>query len=372
MKSLISLMLGGLVFVASTAHAITYCHGQVPDDRGCWTEPGFSIVDAKHYLGKTQLTAWVEGNTLHIAAIDESSDAPRLAGSVEPYLQVIGTADGHHFWGVDLNLPHLAQSRLQIQLGTETYEFMGPAAPPLPEPVNPLKGRLETISLASRALGASRQVTIYTPKAPPPLGGYPVIYAADGYDVASYAGVIERLIDDGAIQPVLVVGIWAATDTSEGKPSVSGRNAEYDPGLSIRQRFVAHDHFVTDEVMPLVESRYHASSDRTKRMTFGFSDGAVWAIAYALRHPDRVNQVAAFGIAGSPDSFDFTTGDSGLRIFAGAGAYDPFYYNAQSICAGARRAERTCGFLTLYSGHDNAMRQYGLVSALRTIFPGKG
>ncbi len=76
---------------------------------------------------------------------------------------------------------------------------------------------------------------------------------------------------------------------------------------------------------------------------------------------------SGFGVATTPDIFDFSP-TKNVRIFVGAGHYDGFFGNSRGICDEVTRSGVNCTFYSIYSGHDQAMWDYGLVKTLEQVF----
>jgi predicted alpha/beta superfamily hydrolase len=116
----------------------------------------------------------------------------------------------------------------------------------------------DTFTLESKALGETRRINVY----PPP--GYaksdlrvPVLYMPDGgidEDFLHVAGLVEVLVGNGTMRPVLLVGI----ENTERRRDLTGPtdNAE-DRKIAPRVGGSAtFRKFIRDELMPLVKQRY--------------------------------------------------------------------------------------------------------------------
>jgi predicted alpha/beta superfamily hydrolase len=112
---------------------------------------------------------------------------------------------------------------------------------------------------------------------------YPVLYMHDGQNifdpVTSYAGVdwaidesVDRLIREGAIEPVIVVGINNTQD----------RDAEYSPG----EKGTAYMDFVINGVKPLIDATYRTRPERQHTLTGGASSGGTISFMLAWDHPE--------------------------------------------------------------------------------------
>jgi enterochelin esterase-like enzyme len=239
-------------------------------------------------------------------------------------------------------------------------QYRGPEAPPKPGMVDALKGRVEDLEIDSPNLKSKRKLVIYVPSAPPPKAGYPVVYMADGLSVYFYAHLVEKLIDDGKIRPVLLVGM------ANGGAL---RGAEYLPDpKAMPPEYLSHEAFVFNEVMPLAEKAYYASLRPQDRMSFGFSNGATWALSAALRHPGMIRHVAAFSIGMPKAYFDFSNTGK-LDLYLEAGRFEPsFFERTQAVCDKARQSRVKCGFMALYAGHDQAAWDIAFADTLTSVF----
>lgn len=362
------LMLGLVGCTAANAqpqkisHVLPLCQMASVMDAGCFATVDFNARTAADHLGGKNLAYWIEGTTLRIAARGTGDLAPDICCTFQDRMQPLEGGQG--LWGLQYNLPHIDETILNLSLlvdgrQLESLEHHGPKAP-IAAKVESLKGRTETIEIESQNLGQKRNITIYTPPSPPPADGYPVVYMADN-SVEAFASIVEKLIRDGRIRPVLLIGIDNGGEA---------RAREYLPGID-RPVYERHEAFVMNEVMPLAEGRFHASRKAAKRMTYGFSNGANWSLSFGVRHRNLFDQVSAFGVAGNPrQDYGFASAQ-GQTLYLGDGAYDYFDRQTSAFCKQARQAGLTCHYLSIYCGHDPVMWELGLVSALQGAFPAK-
>lgn len=327
--------------------------------------PDFTAAEATRRLGSASLTFWVDGTLLRVAA-RAATPAVRLCCTVQPDMQALGEG----LWGLTLAFPDLNRSVIGLQTSadkTTRLYWHGPDAPAEPEAVAKLSGSLEEVEIDSAHLKARRNLTLYRPKRPAPSQGYPVVYMADGRSVGHFARIVERLIDEGVIRPVVLVGIWSG----EGPATNGGfdqRNREYLPSPKVDpQAYADHEAFVLKDVMPLVEARYRVSTRRADRLTYGFSAGGSWSLSFALRHPDAFAQGASAGMSAGPGSFTFS-GREDVKLYISAGRYDQFYSGAEKTCLKAQVAGLTCHFTGMYAGHDLFVWNLALLDALKAVF----
>lgn len=181
---------------------------------------------------------------------------------------------------------------------------------------SPDKGhRLESFRLFAPSLGRAKRLLVYLPPGYDDSGRrYPVFYLNDGHDLLDWnpfaAGLepavaadiaardawygswrlesqLDRAIAHGRLPPLIVVGVAADDGHRSGdlvpvpwSGSFEGRGVDYG-------RFVAHT------LVPAVEARYRAISDRRCRGIGGASLGGVSALQIGLAHADRFGLVLA-------------------------------------------------------------------------------
>jgi predicted alpha/beta superfamily hydrolase len=148
--------------------------------------------------------------------------------------------------------------------------------------------------LDSKYLQTSRRITVMRPPGP---GGsampVPVLYLNDGqnlFDPArAFAGntwrvaeTVNRLVGEGRIPPLLVVGIdhGGVERAREYLPVEDDRNPHARRPLGRK-----HIEFVTREVIPLVERNYDVVRRTSGRAFGGSSYGAVAALLTVLERP---------------------------------------------------------------------------------------
>jgi len=138
-----------------------------------------------------------------------------------------------------------------------------------PDPRAPA-GRMEVVSIESRAFGETRSVGVYLPAGVSGDGAYPVVIVHDGEDFLQHAGLttcLDNLIHRGHV-PAFV-----AVLTQSGE-----RNGEYtdDP---------RHADFLTEEVLPTIRERLPTHPGPEGCVLLGASLGAIASVAAAFRHP---------------------------------------------------------------------------------------
>jgi enterochelin esterase-like enzyme len=112
---------------------------------------------------------------------------------------------------------------------------------------------------------------------------YPVLYMHDGQNIVDPATssfgtdwqldeTADSLIKAGAIEPVIIVGIYNTSDRSD----------EYTPG----QKGTAYMDFVVNTVKPFVDKQYRTKPGRKHTAVGGSSAGGIMAFMLAWEHPE--------------------------------------------------------------------------------------
>jgi enterochelin esterase family protein len=140
----------------------------------------------------------------------------------------------------------------------------------LPDP-EARQGELEELVLPSRALRRDARVTLYLPARFRRTASYPLLVVHDGGDFLQYASmktVLDNLIHRLDVAQTVV----AFTHPGE-------RLEEYPDSA-------AHARFLTDELLPELESSLPLAGQRAGRCLLGSSFGAVASLSAAYRYPE--------------------------------------------------------------------------------------
>jgi enterochelin esterase family protein len=147
----------------------------------------------------------------------------------------------------------------------------GYAAPAWASPkLDVAEGTIETFEIASTAFGGRRAYSAYLPAGYSDESAYPLVVFHDGSDLLEYAAlatILDNLIDDGAIRPI--VGLLL--DPVE-------RNLEYMAAAD-------HSRFVVEDVLAHAEGELAVSTDPAERIIAGASLGAVASLATVWQFP---------------------------------------------------------------------------------------
>jgi enterochelin esterase-like enzyme len=317
-------------------------------------------------LGETPLTAWAEGDVLHVLWRG-TADEVMLGAGVQPRLWPVEGAAG--LWEASLRISRLDEAVISIvavprRAGSDQPGRMpdqlvwrGPRAAALPSVEQPA-GQLDEHTLDSAALRGPRQVTVYRP--PGAAGPLPGCILADGQSALGFAQVLEPAILAGDVPPILLVGVHNAADP--GRPWPDRRSQEYLPGHS-RPRFNAHLDFVTGEVIPWAARHLQAAGGPW--ISAGFSSGGVWAIAAAQRRPDVFTAVAAFSAGVVPRQIAGRARAARVRHYLAAGTLEAGFRSATRQWAERlQRAGLPCRYQEWIGGHDGFWWDQQLPAAL--------
>jgi len=212
------------------------------------------------------------------------------------------------------------------------FLWRGPNAPvahreiPYPE----LKGRVEKGFIDSVALGERRRISVYLPPGWTKERTWPAVFIGDEMH-ASFMTMVEAMIADGLIAPVVLVGVSAmATSSLDGEPMTDPtygdiRNSQYMPNWETNNRFAQHLAFISDEVTAWAAREFNVSTRREERVVAGTSGGGTMALFVGLRRPDvfgyAIPMSPAYTLAGESD---LKPGERAVFHMSG-GLYEPSF-----------------------------------------------
>jgi enterochelin esterase family protein len=150
-----------------------------------------------------------------------------------------------------------------------------------PDPANP--GRL--VVTTSHPAPYTRRLAVYVPTQYVAGTVAPFIVGADGPDRGLFTA-LDNLIAEHRVPVMIAISIGNGSGDAQG----SERGLEYD---TMSGRYAE---FVEQEVLPLVESRYHVklTSDPDGRATMGGSSGGSAALIMAWFHPELYHRVLTY------------------------------------------------------------------------------
>ncbi len=249
---------------------------------------------------------WAEGDELTFVLRSAEADEVRLSGSLSSFaLERVGNGD---LWTVTLRIEGLARAafgydflryRAKENLDPGRWAdrtFRGNDAPPAAQVAESLRGTIETVEMPPRALPEPRNLSIYRPPGFSPEDENTAVFMADGGGVEIYAKVLEPLLLAGELPPLVLVGVHsAASSENRVREYVGPKDDPHSPEEAHwNDPFYRHLEFFLDEVIPWAEEELGVSVEPDKRLFFGCSNGADFAIELALRFPDLFGHVLAF------------------------------------------------------------------------------
>ncbi|XEC92561.1 alpha/beta hydrolase [Paenibacillus tarimensis] len=146
---------------------------------------------------------------------------------------------------------------------------------------------------ANRLPEAERELRIYLPPGYNEIISYPVVYCQDGEDFFNFgrvATIAHRLILDGELEPLIIVGV----DVNK-----KNRTAEYSPD---GDRHEAYVRFFVEEMIPFVASRYSIRTEADQTLLAGDSLGGTVSLHIALNYPRKFKRILSLSGAYYPSS----------------------------------------------------------------------
>jgi len=151
----------------------------------------------------------------------------------------------------------------------------------------PRSGEVDSLAIDSEAPGAKLAVTVYTPATDVPAEGWPVLYLLHGLggcekDWVELGGVqatLDRLIQSGRIQPMMVVMPGAGSSWYVNSSQIGGPG-DYETAIG-------------DDLPRAIEALYPVNASPRFRAIAGVSMGGFGALRIALKRPDQFAAVAS-------------------------------------------------------------------------------
>jgi enterochelin esterase family protein len=186
-------------------------------------------------------------------------------------------------------------------------------------------GRIHYHFYASKTLGHTRPLVIYTPPGYEPGSPerYPVLYlihgATDTHETWCKVGrvnlILDNLIAQGKAKKMIIVMPYANPNKAWGQ----GSNAEAQQaagGQPDLARRMSTDLFVKEmlnDIIPYTEVSFHVKTGRDERAIAGFSRGGGQTLAAGLGHPDVFGWVYAYApaVSGVDQAFENTYAPAG-------------------------------------------------------------
>ena len=328
---------------------------------------------------------------------DEVYLAQRIVGlpSRLPMRRVAGTS----LWYVVLKVPKSSRINYQIEVVRPEHveRFNDPLNPKLshspfgassvcfslgytdpewtfPDP-DASPGELTDLVVQSRALERDCQVTLYQPAGFHRSASYPLLVIHDGGDFLQYAAakaVLDNLIHRGEIPP-LVAAFLHPKD----------RLLEYANSAN-------HARFLTQELLPQLETEFPLVHNRSGRILLGASFGAIASLSTAYRSPSTYGSLVL--MSGSFVFADAGTDHGGgevfdpvvkfvnqyrdhprrvaERLFVSCGLYEPLIIPNRSIVPIFESADMQVRYVEARDGHTWENWRDRLRDALTWVLPG--
>ena len=209
---------------------------------------------------------------------------------------------------------------------------------------------LENQTLQSEILGYPVNYRVYTPTGIEQMAGLPVIYVTDGQNFADseFGGMVntlDNLIAEGLITPVLAVFI----DPRDPESGTNRRESE----LGTSNRF---GRFLTEELIPAVDSVYPTAPDADHRLILGTSWGGVFATYIGQTYPDLFHKLGIFSpyYVSNKRLVDFYAETDPLpqQIFLMQGSYDVDVANTRRLRDALQSRGYDFKYIETHDGHS--------------------
>jgi enterochelin esterase family protein len=356
-----------------------------------------STVD--RFLARNEVPI-VEGNRctfLYRGDADEVLLVQRVVGLPEQI--PMRTVRGTDLWYLVLELPEGSRVNYQLEVrrGEHVERLNDPLNPKLsyspvgtssvcfghgyqtPEWTQPdpaaRQGTLEEIEVPSRALRRSCPVTLYLPARFRRTSTYPLLVVHDGPDFLQYAAaktVLDNLIHRSEVAETVVAFLHP-----------QDRLTEYTNSIG-------HSRFVTQELVPRLETQLPLTGRPSGRCLMGSSLGAVASLSTAVKSPGTYGTLILMS-----GSFVFTDigNDHGggpvfdpvvkfvnryrakptraaERVFMSCGVYEPLITPNRSMVPTFESTGMTTRFVETHDGHNWENWRDTLRDALTWVYPG--
>ncbi len=157
-------------------------------------------------------------------------------------------------------------------------------------------GKLEMIEYESKTVGTKRKMQVYTPPGYSTNQKYPVLYLLHGIGgdetewqrFAHPNHLLDNLIADGKAVPMIIV----MPNGRAQKDDRAGPNA-----MATAPAFAKFERDLLDDVIPAIQSRYSACTNRENRALAGLSMGGGQTLNFGLGHLDTFAWVGGFSSA---------------------------------------------------------------------------
>jgi enterochelin esterase-like enzyme len=160
------------------------------------------------------------------------------------------------------------------------------------------KGKIDTITYASKTVGTSRKATIYTPPGYSEDVKYPVLYLLHGIggDEKEWLNggtpqvILDNLYADNKIEPMIVV-------MPNGRAMKDDRATGNIMAQDKVQAFAIFEKDLLGDLIPFIEKKYPVLKDREHRAIAGLSMGGGQSLNFGLGNLDKFAWVGGFSSA---------------------------------------------------------------------------
>jgi len=165
---------------------------------------------------------------------------------------------------------------------------------------NGLAGRIEVFEYDSTVTGTRRKAVVYLPPNYSSDKKHPVLYLLHGiagneWEWKGYVhadAVVDNLINDGKSVPMIIV---MPNGRALAEDRVPAQDKIYSPENS--GGFAKFERDLLDCLIPAIQAKYSASTNREQRAIAGLSMGGGQALNFGLTHLDTFAWVAGFSSA---------------------------------------------------------------------------
>jgi enterochelin esterase-like enzyme len=161
-----------------------------------------------------------------------------------------------------------------------------------------LHGKIDTLTYASKTVGAKRRALIYTPPGFNPKIKYPVLYLLHGiggdekewYREGVPQNILDNLYADKKIQPMIVV-------LPNGRAMKDDRAIGNIMDKDKVQAFATFEQDLLNDLIPSVEKKFPVMKDREHRALAGLSMGGGQSLNFGLGNLDKFAWIGGFSSA---------------------------------------------------------------------------
>jgi enterochelin esterase-like enzyme len=356
-------------------------------------------ADVDEFLARHEVPV-VEGARCTFCFRGEADEVNLVQRVVElPERMPMRRVDGTDLWYLVLELPEgsRVEYRIEVVRGGQHEQLNDPLNPRLahspvgstsvcfahgyetPEWTQPdpeaRQGELADLVVGSRALGRDCPVTLYLPARFRRTASYPLLVVHDGGDFLQYAAakvVLDNLIHRLDVAETVVAFLHPEERLTEYADSP------------------AHARFVTDELLPRLETELPLVAQRAGRCLLGSSFGAVASLSTAVRSPATYGSLVLMSGSfvftdigadhGGGPVFDpvvrFVNGYRARpehvadRVFVSCGVYEPLIIRSRSMVPTFEAAGMTVRYVEARDGHSWENWRDRLRDALSWVYPG--